>query len=1708
MDKRTLSEADRNRELHRLLDDIPLPDEASNSDLSSELASNFGHEPQSFVHQMSPREGEADYFGNSMNSSISKNSDHTKSLHFDDDSQLDLSRNSQMGAFTPQQVSKMMNWSRNYVTPADGLFPQVSAPSISIDPEDHLFGRSDHATPHESYFNPVSHPVSRATSKKETTSISYERNDRSSQRTGSEHSRPPRKDQSTFSPSHVQESNWFYTPGVQPQKRQVMDTSHRSHPRSNASSDFVNQGSSLMSMHHVGCTPLLPEPELALNREQIREDMQKLIRELTALKIENRGLRESVEAHGHELDSVKEACRELEYNNQQLVHTKAELEEHLMLTQAHSRGTLEQFRGRALELARTEMAQLKNSVLDRDKKISELRQALSAKNLGESGGTKSKEIDDLTMELTRLKILNSSLSKQQGELNAHLKKETKHREHLQQELGKALEMLQAGKVDTDLVLSQRAAELGEKQKYIERLHSALKESEGTLKLWNEAKNKEKEEIRQLKDAIHVLQCENQDLKHGRTSNTDYEGQMRKLKDSYEQRILTANEQLADAKSRLKALEDRNKALQTELAKLSDSASDKENIMEKEYTIEIMTSERDQLIQELETLRSLVNELKADLEEANSKSSLLKKSLEAETAETKGLRHALETERKQFQEKLQSQDGRYSELNRTIRTLQDEITATREECRIQAEAARQATGTRMKLEDEVMLYREKLATFGATPRAEQGVMTSFELPMFLSTGSEGLGKSLDRSRSKDYAGILEAKELENDQLFREKQYFEGEAKQLKDTIEGLKQALRECNEEAPKVPCSTQTCNELLAIIRSELNSELEDPEPEELTQKLKLALEDQRDELQQDATRRLKEAETNYQAKREALEEDHRVSLKTLKRDYEDDLKASKKEHDRLTAELRMKILEKDAETAKLECSLAELEAEVHDLKANCASLESKLSAKQSSITSEAESRKKLADLEKTNKAKLRELEHLHDMEKLQLTQSMQKTEDAKVKLEHQLAAMHKEQEALQNQLHRLQELDEQLRLKFEAKLQAAEVKHAQELTSLNDRLTKEYRNKEAELLGKLEAVSKRHETEVQEVQQDYEDQLEAERRRYKELLTVKDPKEPQSSCEDLSTLVTERETQWTQRMSLAEKTLRSQFENDLLDKEQAWTATLTESQAQHLALVKELEDSISNLKAKHKDTLSSIKEEHLKTKRELERELKKMKELLDKANDSAQKDTELLELERANAERREADRKMKQKTMLLQHKHAKEIQDREAALKLELEKEKADALKALSESHKKALKTKETELKQKYEADLEEALAAKLRETELQVRKELAEQHIIELGKLDMEHLAQRERIRDDLRSEYEKRMGEWRRTASSHHASFYELPVKHTANASMIHLQDSVDYDFEPEKPAVSSSMIVDDSRQSADSRQQSPEKQNVQSLVLMMSDLARKDEGEKIYKFLSSELDAYLSGSPTKSCKFPEIKALLHGYLTQLAKRTLTSPRALAPKDLVRTPREKNSGLEFSPDKNFLKYDRWVYIAADKVVEDLEQVKTALLAAANKQIPTNYPCKSARKAVEHRPQHDYRELVQTLWQLAGDAHSALRKGMDDSRMADSDEVVRLRLVIAEYRDKLARYEKELKSMTVEYKNFILKTNQRIQRLGSEKQAVELQLEGVTTQLKTAEAKIKRLEDTPTLSPEMLSPEETVQLVINVLKRSSRDSLLSQLSVLQSPR
>lgn len=142
----SMGDLQRNRELHELLDQIEVPDE-SLSEMS--ISGRSVYEPDANIYQQtSPGRQIEDFFDSSINSTIAHTSqlENARTLNFDE-SRVD-SNNSQpqSRAFTPKQISKMMNWSKTHITQAEGLFPQVSAPSMSIEQDIDFWDQSQNDT--------------------------------------------------------------------------------------------------------------------------------------------------------------------------------------------------------------------------------------------------------------------------------------------------------------------------------------------------------------------------------------------------------------------------------------------------------------------------------------------------------------------------------------------------------------------------------------------------------------------------------------------------------------------------------------------------------------------------------------------------------------------------------------------------------------------------------------------------------------------------------------------------------------------------------------------------------------------------------------------------------------------------------------------------------------------------------------------------------------------------------------------------------------------------------------------------------------------------------------------------------------------------------------------------------------------------------------------------------------------------------------------------------------------------------------------------------------------------------------------------------------------------------------------------------------------------------------------------------------------------
>lgn len=148
----------------------------------------------------------------------------------------------------------MMDWSKAYITPADGIFPKVSAPSMSIDIDDNIINASPPDTPRQDAFQtPIPHPYTNVT-KKESIQASPAIGP-SPQRTSS------MRESLTFSPSSTSDSkSWFHMPGMLASKRSH-GQGRLNNQRSSASSDIVNQGSTVFAR-------ATEQPSIGMSREE------------------------------------------------------------------------------------------------------------------------------------------------------------------------------------------------------------------------------------------------------------------------------------------------------------------------------------------------------------------------------------------------------------------------------------------------------------------------------------------------------------------------------------------------------------------------------------------------------------------------------------------------------------------------------------------------------------------------------------------------------------------------------------------------------------------------------------------------------------------------------------------------------------------------------------------------------------------------------------------------------------------------------------------------------------------------------------------------------------------------------------------------------------------------------------------------------------------------------------------------------------------------------------------------------------------------------------------------------------------------------------------------------------------------------------------------------------------------------------------------
>lgn len=652
-----LGDPQREKEIHHLLDQIQVPDE-SLSDLSSDLIlgrSNYDPESQVYIRgAVSPGRHHEDFFENSINSTIAHTSP-LSNMHLNEDSKLDSSLSR---AFTPQQVSRMMDWSKNHITPAEGLFPQVSAPSMSIE------GDIWESSPQET---PLPTMIMRSNSSEKSQNYSKKSFHDLPILDLPTHEEKPSREVITFSPNNA-EANWYFNP-AQNSKRSSTNQSLK-FPKNSFSTELM-QGSALLA--HAANHHFPSEISLSQVRENapIFDEIHRLKSELTNLKVAFRSEQKMHEETKKELFQCSSSLQELENIKIELEDKNFELEEKIKFLSVKIKNpeSLDQLRGKSLEYARMEIKQLKGYIAEKDKKLEDLKHALSQKRNMENNNVREKEIEELTYEITKLKLVNSSQTKQIKELNDKLGRESKLKDNTTGEMRNIIENYenQFNKIQEKIKDTEKS--LDDKNKEIEKLLKNNKDLKSACESYSNEKNSNLEELMKAKETIEILQKQVSGTTFEKTNSADYEYQLNKIRNIYEKKIEDSNEETSQYKKKCTVYESKIQSMEKELKQLRNNSDDSIEAESKEMIL-MLQEEMKRLSNELEDLSRKNIELKANERK-------LLEEIHSINDEKEDIKQVFINKELEYKEQIQAFDTVELEHNRFVRKYEIETQNSRD-----------------------------------------------------------------------------------------------------------------------------------------------------------------------------------------------------------------------------------------------------------------------------------------------------------------------------------------------------------------------------------------------------------------------------------------------------------------------------------------------------------------------------------------------------------------------------------------------------------------------------------------------------------------------------------------------------------------------------------------------------------------------------------------------------------------------------------------------------------------------------------------------------------------------------------------------------------------------------------------------------------------------------------------------------------------------
>lgn len=487
-----------------------------------------------------------------------------------------------------------------------------------------------------------------------------------------------------------------------------------------------------------------------------------------------------------------------------------------------------------------QITDLNETITEKDGKITELNGKITElenqlktckENCAKEKAALQKQIDDLTVEKTRLETVVHDYDKLIKEMKEHQETLNKQITDLKEtvkgkdaEIAKLLEKI--GGLETKIeTLTKENTDLKEKlataNQKITDLESKITDLEGQVKNLTEKLNTKETEIKTLSDTITSLKEQIAKLETEKTKDKEaYE----KDKTALQEKLDKANQDLADKNTELdnikKELEKAKKDLADEKAKnaglTEKTKAQEEKIAGLEEQLKALQGKLDKADTDLKAANDRIKELEKDLaaKDADNKNltaqvEKLGKDLETKTAEVKTLTDKVTELEKQVSEKTAKCEADAKEIERLNKEL--------------AELKKQLEGKNTEVENlnkEIVTLKETVKTLEGKNTELTNNVTRLENEVKELKGKLETANNKILELTKENATLTERlknKEEENAKLVADKTKLEEEKDKLAQEKDKLADNLKKSEEEKAKLQGEKEALEQQVAKLKEDLS---------------------------------------------------------------------------------------------------------------------------------------------------------------------------------------------------------------------------------------------------------------------------------------------------------------------------------------------------------------------------------------------------------------------------------------------------------------------------------------------------------------------------------------------------------------------------------------------------------------------------------------------------------------------------------------------------------------------------------------------------------------------------------------------------------------------------------------------------------------------------------------------------------------------------